>query len=136
MLWDGIITAGLEIINKVIPDPAQKAEAQLKLLQLQQAGEFKQLEVDLQLAQGQVDINKIEAESDDLFKSGWRPMVGWTCALGFFAKYMGGPLLFVISQYFGHPIELPEIDTMELMPLLFGMLGLGAYRTYEKVKLK
>lgn len=136
MLWDGIITAGLEIINKVIPDPAQKAEAQLKLLQLQQAGEFKQLEIDLQLAQGQVDINKIEAESDDLFKSGWRPMVGWTCALGFFAKYMGGPLLFVISQYFGHPIELPEIDTMELMPLLFGMLGLGAYRTYEKVKLK
>lgn len=134
MIWSPIIAAGLEIIGKLIPDPKAQAEAQLKLLELQQAGEFKQLEADLQLAQGQVDINKIEAASDDLFKSGWRPMVGWTCALGFFAKYIGGPLLFVISQYFGYPIVLPEIDTMEMMPLLFGMLGLGAYRTYEKVK--
>lgn len=128
-----LLSAGLSILDKVIPDPAQKAEAQLKLLQLQQNGELKQLEAEVSLAQGQIDVNKIEAGSEDLFKSGWRPFVGWTCGLGFFAKFIGGPLLFVISQFFGISLILPPIDFSEMLPLLFGMLGLGAFRSYERV---
>jgi len=38
---DDIIGAGLKIIDKVIPDPAAKAEAQAKLLELQQSGQLK-----------------------------------------------------------------------------------------------
>ena len=41
-----LIEAALKIIDKVIPDPAQKAAAQLEVLKLNQAGEFKQLEAD------------------------------------------------------------------------------------------
>lgn len=122
----------MEIVNKIIPDPQQKAEAQLKLLQLQQAGEFKQIDADIQLAQGQVDINKIEASSESLFKSGWRPFVGWICGIAFGVKYLGGPVAFIAAQWFGKHIELPPIDMLEMMPLLFGMLGLGAYRSWDK----
>lgn len=134
MGWSLLIGPVMEIINKIIPDPQAKAEAQLKILAMQQAGEFKQLDADLALAQGQVDINKIEASSENLFKSGWRPAVGWTCAFAFFAKYLGGPFVFVVAQWYGKHIELPPIDMVEMMPLLFGLLGLGAYRTYEKTK--
>ena len=129
-----LLSAGLSIIDKIIPDPAQKAEAQLKLLQLQQSGELKQLEAEVSLAQGQIKVNEVEAGSDSLFKSGWRPFVGWTCGLGFFAKFIGGPFLFVFAQFFGISIILPPIDLSEMLPLLIGMLGLGAYRTYEKTK--
>jgi hypothetical protein len=126
----------LEIVGKVIPDPQAKAEMQLKILQLQQAGEFKQLETELAVALGQVEINKVEAGSESLFKSGWRPAVGWTCALAFACKFIGGPFLFVLAQFIPDmkPIVLPPIDMTEMLPILVGMLGLGAYRTYEKVK--
>jgi hypothetical protein len=129
---DDLIATGLKILDKVIPDPAQKAEAQLKLLQLKQAGEFKELEADLQMAQGQMDINKIEAASDNLFVAGWRPAVGWVCVLAFAAKYIGGPAVFIAAQFTSHPITLPPIDMVEMLPILLGMLGLGAMRSWDK----
>ena len=127
-----LIEAGLKIIDKVIPDPAQKAAAQLEMLKLQQAGEFKQLEADLQLAQGQMDINKIEAASEDRFKSGWRPFIGWVCGTGFAVQFVFGPMATWIAALYGKVVVFPEMDTATMMPLLFGMLGLGAYRTFEK----
>lgn len=44
---DDIINTGLKIIDKVIPDPAARAEAQAKLLELQQNGELKLEEFDV-----------------------------------------------------------------------------------------
>jgi hypothetical protein len=31
-------------------------------------------------------------------------------------------------------LDVPMLDMSEMMPVLMGMLGLGAYRSYEKVK--
>jgi len=42
-----IISTGLAIIDKVIPDPAQKAAAKLKLLEAQQIGDLKEAEIQL-----------------------------------------------------------------------------------------
>jgi hypothetical protein len=130
----GLIEASLKIIEKVIPDPQAKAQAQLELMKLTQAGEFKQLEADIQLAQGQMDINKIEAASNDPFKSGWRPFIGWVCGTGFAVQFVFGPLATWVAALNGKIIEFPEMDTATMMPLLFGMLGLGAYRTFEKTR--
>lgn len=134
MLWDNAIAAGLDLISKIIPDPQAQADAKLKLLALQQAGEFKAIDAELSMALGQVEVNKVEASSESLFKSGWRPAVGWVCVGAFALKYMGGPAAFMIAQLTGHSISLPPIDMVEMMPILLGMLGLGAYRTYEKTK--
>lgn len=38
---DDVIDVGFKILDKIIPDPAQKAEMQAKLLELQQTGELK-----------------------------------------------------------------------------------------------
>ena len=48
-LIGGLLDAGLKVLDRVLPDPAQKAAAQLELLKLQQTGEFKVLEADLPL---------------------------------------------------------------------------------------
>ena len=127
----GIVATALD---KIFPDPIEAQKAKLALLQAEQAGAFKQMDQDLQLAQGQIDTNKVEAASESLFVSGWRPFVGWTCGTAFAFKYIGGPLLFMIAQVLGRKIDLPVIDTTEMMPLLFGLLGLGAYRSFEKIR--
>lgn len=120
-----------KILDKIIPDPQAKAQAQLELLRLQQAGEFKELEVGLQLALSQTEVNKIEAASPNLFVSGWRPAVGWVCVLGLVYQYLGQPLLTWASLAFDIPAP-PSLDLGDLVILLGGMLGLGTLRTVEK----
>lgn len=124
-----------KVMDKIWPDPEKKAQAHLELMKMQQAGDFKELESNLLLAQGQMDINKVEAGSASLFTSGWRPAVGWVCALGLFYQMFLRPLLgWGAMQWFGWTDLPPALELDTLMTLLFGMLGLGAYRSFEKVK--
>ena len=132
-LIGGLIDAGLKVLDRVLPDPTQKAAAQLELLKLQQAGEFKALEADLQLALAQTEVNKVEAASADPFKSGWRPAAGWVCVLGLLYQFLAQPLLAWGSTMQGYAAP-PVLELGDLYGLLFGMLGLGAYRSFEKTK--
>ena len=115
-----------KVIDKIIPDPQAKAQMQLELIRLQQSGELAQMT-------GQMEINKVEATSPDLFRGGWRPFIGWICGVGLLYQFLLRPLLGWLSNVQGWAVPPPlEMDT--LLTLLLGMLGLGAYRTAEKVK--
>lgn len=127
-----LLQAGMEIINKIFPDPAAKAAAQLELLKLQQAGEFKQLETDLSMAQGQMAANAVEAANPSVFVSGWRPFIGWTCGTAFCINFVVGPLGEWIALLNGKVAHFPQMDVATMLPVLLGMLGLGAMRTFEK----
>jgi hypothetical protein len=134
------ITAILDIIGKIgeriFPDPAQKAAAQLEVLKLAQAGDFKTLEADLQLALAQADINKVEAASPDFFRSGWRPFVGWICGLGLAYQFLFLPIASGLAPALlpGAAVHFPPLEMQTLLTLLGGMLGLGGFRTAEKLK--
>lgn len=131
---DDILALGLKIIDKVIPDPAQKAAAQLQLAQLQQTGELAQMNADLQMATAQTDIDKTEASSENLFVSGWRPAIGWVCAMAFFYHFILQPFLIFFFDLFGMKVATPDFDMSTLYTVLMGMLGLGTMRTIEKLK--
>lgn len=124
----GILDVGMKILDKFIPDPQAKADAQFKLMQMQQTGELAELAADTQLAQGQIDTNKVEAASTSLFVSGWRPFVGWVCASSLAFQF----ILFPFLMSFG--LKIPALDLGELMTILLGLLGLGSMRSYEKIK--
>jgi hypothetical protein len=128
-----IIDGLFKLIDKVLPDPQAKAAAQLEVLRMQQAGDFKQMESDLQLALAQTEINKVEAASPDLFRGGWRPAVGWCCVVGLLYTYLGQPLLTWASGIWSVPAP-PALDLGDLLTLLAGMLGLGGLRTFERIK--
>jgi hypothetical protein len=130
----GLLSLGASLIDRIFPDKTKADEAKLRLLELEQTGQLKLLEAETSLALKQGDINLEEAKSENIFKSGWRPAVGWTCTMAFFAKFLGGPFVFIVSQFTGHYIDLPPIDLTEMLPVLVAMLGLGAYRTYEKTR--
>ena len=132
--WSPLVEIGSKLLDKLIPDPAAKAQAQLELLRLQQNGELAELAAQTQLAQGQIDTNKIEAAAGGVFKGGWRPAIGWVCAAGLAYQLILRPVLgWAAQNLWGWSVPPPlEMDT--LMTLLFGMLGLGAFRTAEKIK--
>lgn len=128
-----IIGEIFKIIDKVIPDPQAKTAAQFEALKLNQAGEFKQIESDLATALGQMEINKTEAASPNLFVSGWRPAVGWVCVIGLLYNYLLRPLLAWASGFWSVPGP-PPIEMGDLLVLLAGMLGFGGMRMMERLK--
>jgi hypothetical protein len=75
----------------------------------------------------QIELNKAEAQSGSLFIGGWRPFVGWTCGIGLAYNV-------IISQVLSIWFEVPTVDPSLLTPVLMGMLGMGAMRSYEKTK--
>ena len=116
------------ILDKVIEDKDQKAKLAHEIATMSDTHAQQAL-----LAQ--LEINKAEAQSGSLFKGGWRPAVGWTCALVFFYHYIFQPCILFFAALFGAEIpELPEFDMSTLLPVLGGLLGIGGLRTYEKQK--
>lgn len=109
-------------MDKIWPDPAKRAEAELKIQEL-----------DNQLAQGQMAINQAEASSSNLFVAGARPFIMWVCGFGFAYHMIFQPLLTYSMAVFGHVFLIPQFDTSTLTTTMQLMLGLGAFRSYEKV---
>jgi hypothetical protein len=109
------------VINKIWPD---KTEA-----------EKQQLAAAVAIVQGQIDTNKEEAKNPNVFVSGWRPFIGWVCGVSLGYTYIGYPLLLWASAAWFPTLNVPKLvnDGM-LYELLFGMLGLGGLRTFEKWK--
>lgn len=124
------VTAALDIggklIDKLWPDPAQRDAAKLRLLELQQAGEL-----------AQISVNQEEAKSSSLFVSGWRPSIGWVCSVACAWNWIGLPVAKFAVLFLGYAaIDMSPADLSEMMPILLGMLGLGGFRTIEKLNSK
>mgnify|MGYP003119624623 FL=1 len=86
------------------------------------------------LAKGQLEINKAEAQSRNIFVAGWRPFIGWTCGFAMAYNYVLQPILIFVLAQFDYLVQLPGLDLSEMMPVLMGMLGLGGLRSFEKYK--
>lgn len=127
----GLITAGTKIIERLFPDPEQADKAKLELFKMQQNGELAALASETELAKGQLEINKAEAQAGP-FRGGWRPFIGWVCGAGLAYNFVARPLLTFVLEYHGVAATLPALDLSELMPLILGMLGLGGMRSWEK----
>ena len=121
ILVDALLGIGGKLIDKLIPDPAARDAARFELLKLQQSGE-------LAAMLAQTDVNKVEAASGSVFVAGWRPAIGWVCALAMGYQYLLRPFLVAFNPV----LAFPGLDD-NLWQLLAGMLGLGGLRTFEKV---
>ena len=87
-----------------------------------------------------MDINLADSQSKAGGISGaiqriWRPLIGFSCALAIFWEYVLKQfLMFLIATFNWETRPLPELDMATLMPLVMALLGMGALRSYEKVK--
>jgi len=122
-----ILEVGGRLLDKLIPDKTAREKAQAELLRAAQDQEF-------QRTMAQLEINKEDAKSGDNFRGGWRPFIGWTCGGAFALHFVVFPILnFFVVGAGGEEIKIAfDMDT--LMTVLGGLLGLGAFRSYEKTK--
>lgn len=107
-------------INKIWPDKTEQEKAELAAA--------------VAIVQGQIDINKAEAESSSVFVAGWRPFIGWVCGSACAWNWIGLPMAKAGLLLAGIQLSVAPADLSEMLPVLMGMLGLGALRTAEKFK--
>ena len=124
-LLGGIGTLAKDIRQAITGDlPAEKqAEIQQKIM-----------EIELAAATGQMQINLEEAKSEHLFVSGWRPAVGWIGAIALGYASVLEPLMTWCATAYGLKVDFPALDTTITMQVLFGILGLGAFRSFDKAQ--
>jgi uncharacterized membrane protein (DUF106 family) len=121
---DDIISVGMKILDKVIPDPAAKAEAQAKLLEIQQQGRIAELQADTAEAQELTKRQESDMASDSWLSKNIRPMTLIAILAGYFT--------FAMMSAF-------DIDTNKAYVELlgqWGMLIMSFYfggRTLEKI---
>jgi hypothetical protein len=134
-IWESIASPIIAIINKIVPDKAAAAAAISTLQQMQMQGQLQDELAQLQaVTVNQSDINKVEAANSSVFVAGWRPAIGWVCAVALASQYILRPLIAWGFSCLHQPIpSLPGIDD-NLWQLMFGMLGMGALRSFDKVK--
>ena len=75
----------------------------------------------------QTAINLAEAGHRSIFVAGWRPAIGWVCALALANWFLVNPWIQWITGQAG-----PAIQWENLMQLVLAMLGLAGLRTSEK----
>jgi hypothetical protein len=134
LLLSSIFDIGRSILDRVFPDPQQRASAELELLKAQQEGAFREMDAELQRSLAQTNVNAIEAANPNLFVSGWRPAIGWIGASALAYHYLLRPLVPWLCNATGHPVpDMPGLDG-GLFELVSLMLGMGGLRTLDKRK--
>jgi hypothetical protein len=110
------LNLGGQLIDRFFPDPAQKAQANLALLEMAQKGELAELT-------GRMEIVKTEAASEHWLAANWRPLLMLT---------FGG---LIVARWFGWAApNLSEAEYLKLWSIV--ELGIGGYvigRSAEKV---
>lgn len=109
------------VIEKIWPNKTEQEKAELQAA--------------LVVVQGQLAVNQAEAASSSVFVAGWRPFIGWVCGLACAWNWIGLPMTKAGLLLAGGPaLVVSPADLTEMLPVLMGMLGLGALRTAEKFK--
>lgn len=105
------------ILDKFIPDKAEKLRVQIELAKL---GDVANERLHQEMM-AQTEVNKVEASHRSIFVAGWRPFIGWGCGAALIYNTLVAPLL-----------GTGQADLGFLQVILMGMLGIGAMRSYDK----
>ena len=125
ILVDSILNALTTAADKVFPDATKALEAKQAIAAAVAALDTAKLQAEVQLSLAQTNINLADAQSGNMWQSGWRPACGWMGALALLYSFLLAPLLIACG------VQAVPIDNYLLLSVLGGMLGL---RTVEKIK--
>jgi len=125
----GAIKAVGKIVDEVFTSEDEKNQAMIAIAKVE--AELKKRQMDINLADAQSKAGGISGAIQRI----WRPLIGFSCALAIFWEYVLKQfLMFLIATFNWETRPLPELDMATLMPLVMALLGMGALRSYEKVK--
>tara|TARA_R100000654_G_scaffold11904_2_gene25885 strand:+ start:3138 stop:3551 length:414 start_codon:yes stop_codon:yes gene_type:complete len=129
LLGGGLVDSVGKIVDELHTSEEEKAQAKIKLKELDNA-----------LNKAQTDINLADAKSTatglgGLLQRIWRPLIGFSCALAIFWEFVLKQfIVFFLAVFKIETMPLPSLDMGVLMPLVMSLLGMATLRTYEKQK--
>lgn len=129
LLGGGLVDSVGKIVDELHTSEEEKAQAKIKLKELDNA-----------LNKAQTDINLADAKSTATGLSGllqriWRPLIGVSCSLAIFWEFVLKQfIVFFLAVFEVETLPLPTLDMGVLMPLVMSLLGMAGLRTYEKQK--
>ena len=116
MLWlDSVLSIGSKLIDKLIPDPEQKAKAQLELAKLAQEGKLADLQADMTEMQELTKRHVADMASDSWLSKNIRPMM-LICLFGAY-------IVFAVGSIY-------DWDTKTAYVELLGQWGMLAFSFY------
>ena len=121
---DTILNIGGKIIDKLIPDPAAKAQAQLELAKLAQEGKLAEIQADTAESQEVTKRAQADMASDSWLSKNIRPMTLIFILFGYF--------VFAMMSAFGNNANEKYVELLGQ----WGMLVMSFYfggRTLEKI---
>jgi len=121
---NAILDVGMRIVDKFFPDPEQKAKAQLELLQMQQAGDFKQIEADIAEQQELTKRQQADMLSDSWLSKNIRPMT--------LLFILGGYFIFAMMSAFGADANQKYVELLGQWGMLIFSFYFGG-RSLEKI---
>lgn len=109
---EALLGIGGKLIDRLVPDPAQKAEAQLKLAEMAQNGELKEFELEVQDRDSARKMQIAALEQDDIFSKRF--------VLYLAAFWSIAAVVYIGFVTFGH---IPEENTRFADTILGFLLG-------------
>jgi len=125
---------GEALLDRFIENPEEKRRAKEEYDKQVLNGDLQALAIASNLSLGQIETNKIEAASSSVFVAGWRPAIGWICAIALLNNFAIIPLMTWVATVFKPGLAVPPPLSDQLFELVLAMLGVGALRTYEKIR--
>ena len=140
-LLGGVGSLAKDLRTAITGEEAMTSEQRTKILEQVNALEILGKTIEQKAIDGQIDLNKIDAQSGSLFKGGWRPALGWVCVSGLAYSFMLKPLLpwvikvtaLIMGKVLVLPV-MPILDTGEILGLVVTLLGVAGYRSFEKAR--
>lgn len=114
-------------LESLIPDPAAREKWMSDFFAKVQQSDLAQLEV-----------NKAEAGTGNMFIAGWRPFIGWVGGASIAWQFVVKPMILAFGGYFSEEfrtavLNAPTLD-QNMWELITAMLGIASLRSFEKIK--
>lgn len=119
-----VLNVGMKLLDKFFPDPADKAKAQLELLQMQQNGELAQINADIAEQQELTKRQQADMISDSWLSKNIRPMTLIAILAGYF--------VFALMSAFGMDTNTKYVELLGQWGMLIMSFYFGG-RTLEKI---
>jgi hypothetical protein len=121
---DTIVGVGMKLIDKLIPDPQAKAQAQLELAKLAQDGKLAEIQADTAEAQELTKRAQADMASDSWLSKNIRPMT--------LIFILGGYFIFAMMSAFGNNANEKYVELLGQWGMLIFSFYFGG-RSLEKI---
>ena len=151
-MFKDLIAPISNLLGKLIPDKDKAQEATVKLAELAASGDESLVALTAAAMASQQELNKIDAQSTDKFRTRWRPSLGWVCVFGLSYEFVVRPFvvsavnILMLYKPTAETVDgaatvitdaaalIPSLNTPQIMSLVTALLGMSTLRTYETLK--